>query len=594
MNQKRTTKQALVTSVLTLMLCLCMLIGSTFAWFTDSVSSDKNVIVAGNLDIELEYYKDGAWTTVEGASDIFNPAAKWEPGHAEVAYLKASNLGNLALNYKLGVNLLGETKGINVEDEVFQLSDYLLMNIIEDVDGSAAAYADREAAIEAAKADGRYLSLNASLVNNNFNDGVVTGKLEAATDADASDEKYVAVVIWMPTAIGNEANFKTGTTAPSIDLGVSIIATQATGEFDGFGNDYDAGASFPVIGMGSANVPTDLASTASIPVNVRNTQNAKVGSFEVPAGAIADGVTALKGTIEETDAAHSNIDLATLDGYVLKHYNIDLVGIKEVNDTDVIVTIRIESGVAQKIVDENSIILYHNGVKMEGAIIDYDPSEGNLKFKTKSFSPFTVAYKIPTTTQDGTIDLSDLPVASLATAPQFVKGGSEADTIEWGKYGQWSPTAGLDAELEACYIFSTTETPAEVAENPFKNWKCDFVLSLDKDLGANEIFLGGNYGSFGWVGFHNGDLTLAANEEVYLLDSVADAWTYDEVADFVGTFICGAGDVDGKLAAKGATLTVTLRLWNPEKAEEKYDIAVVKHTFGTAFAQDVVDNTPNV
>ena len=55
---KKTTKRALVSSVLALLLCLTMLIGSTYAWFTDSVTSGINNIVAGNLDIELEYLKN--------------------------------------------------------------------------------------------------------------------------------------------------------------------------------------------------------------------------------------------------------------------------------------------------------------------------------------------------------------------------------------------------------------------------------------------------------------------------------------------------------------------------------------------------------
>ena len=53
---KKNTKRALLTSVLSLTLCGSMLVGTTFAWFTDSVSSTNNVITAGNLDVEL-YYK---------------------------------------------------------------------------------------------------------------------------------------------------------------------------------------------------------------------------------------------------------------------------------------------------------------------------------------------------------------------------------------------------------------------------------------------------------------------------------------------------------------------------------------------------------
>lgn len=166
--------------------------------------------------------------------------------------------------------------------------------------------------------------------------------------------------------------------------------------------------------------------------------------------------------------------------------------------------------------------------------------------------------------------------------------------IEWGKYGQWSPTEGLEANLEAAYTFSCTETPAEAALNPYANWYCDFYVSLDEDLGANQIFLGGNYGSFGWVGFHNGDLTLTANTEIGLLEGVTtNPWTYLDVANYVGTFICGVGDVDDALA--DATFTVKLRLTNPDNASEYYDIETINYTFTKVVnsgdeLQDAVNN----
>ena len=44
MTKKRSTKRALLLSALSLLMCISMLIGSTFAWFTDSVTSGSNVI----------------------------------------------------------------------------------------------------------------------------------------------------------------------------------------------------------------------------------------------------------------------------------------------------------------------------------------------------------------------------------------------------------------------------------------------------------------------------------------------------------------------------------------------------------------------
>ena len=134
--KKSSTKRSLMMSVLSLFLCVAMLAGTTFAWFTDSVASKNNVIVAGNLDIELEYktVRNGVlsdkWETVSDRDDIFDPNAYWEPGRTEVVYLKVSNLGSLALKYQLGVNVVKDNPGTNVADEEFYLSDYLVFKTV--------------------------------------------------------------------------------------------------------------------------------------------------------------------------------------------------------------------------------------------------------------------------------------------------------------------------------------------------------------------------------------------------------------------------------------------------------------------------------
>ena len=59
MTNSKSTKRALVSSALAILMCVAMLIGTTFAWFTDTASTGVNKIQAGNLDIEVEYTLDG-------------------------------------------------------------------------------------------------------------------------------------------------------------------------------------------------------------------------------------------------------------------------------------------------------------------------------------------------------------------------------------------------------------------------------------------------------------------------------------------------------------------------------------------------------
>ena len=101
MTKQKITKKSLLTSVLSLVLCMAMLIGTTFAWFTDSVTSSNNKIQAGTLKIDLELLdkESGKWNSVkESHAPIFN-YDKWEPGYTDVKVLKVENEGTLALKW---------------------------------------------------------------------------------------------------------------------------------------------------------------------------------------------------------------------------------------------------------------------------------------------------------------------------------------------------------------------------------------------------------------------------------------------------------------------------------------------------------------
>ena len=239
--KKNSTKSALISSVLMLTLCVSMLVGTTFAWFTDSVSSGRNTIQAGNLDVKLEYKTspDGVWASVTEETKLFKEDALYEPGYTEVVFLRVANEGSLALKYNLNVNVYGETKSTNVAGEEFALSDYLEVGYYA-MDESLGQYllgtmfGTREAALK----------------------NVTTNKLSADTGIVREDAPLLAgedtalvaaLVLTMPETVGNEANHKTGVAAPTIDLGVSLVATQYVAEADSFGSDYDKDAAYPVV-----------------------------------------------------------------------------------------------------------------------------------------------------------------------------------------------------------------------------------------------------------------------------------------------------------------------------------------------------------
>lgn len=542
---KKNTKKALLFSVLSLVVCFSMLVGTTFAWFTDSVTSANNVIASGNLDVVLEYWDGDSWEDVAGADEIFNPAAKWEPGYADVAYFRITNAGSLSMQYSFVMNVVNPGKGTNVYGEEFELADYLQYSIVEDATEDA-YLADRAAAIEAATAAGQV----PRALGNNTAERVTNG----TTPMASGESVQFAVVVWMPETVGNEANYRGA--APKIELTFNVIATQATGESDGFGSDYDDGLSVDSYAVGVAYF--DNANEAGAEAIAINGAGYNVASIVVPKDAADSEKVTLR--VEKTDY-EGNI---TVDpGYAKETFDMTVEGLVDDNTTPIKAGVRIEAGL-----DPDTVALYHYDTAIE---FTYNPETGWVTFETTTFSPFTVTYDPDSVYEAPSVGGVETPKADVTYAAEFVN-----TTIEWGNYGQWSPTEGLDTNLEAAFTFAC---PTNVDDAAFATWYCDFYVSLDKDLGANQIFLGGNYGDFGWVGFHNGDYTLEAGEELGLLESVTtNPWTYADIKEFVGTFTCGVGDVNNAL--EGATFTVALRLTNPENASEFYNVNVVTYTFG--------------
>ena len=238
MNNKRATKRALLTSVTALAMCVVMLVGTTFAWFTDTASTGVNKIQAGNLKMEVTYKNaetlnnsltDTKFEPVTKETSVFNNNAFWEPGHVEFAVLNVKNIGTLALKYKLGINIASETGSTNVYGNKFELSNYIKFAVI---DGDQSNLGRDK--LVAAAGEGTKLSKGYTPTEEHLLKG---------------ENKIVTLVVWMPTTVGNEANYKVaeGITAPSIDIGINVVATQYTYEKDSFDEKYDEDAAYPVV-----------------------------------------------------------------------------------------------------------------------------------------------------------------------------------------------------------------------------------------------------------------------------------------------------------------------------------------------------------
>lgn len=215
MTNKRTTKRSLIFSVLSLLLCCTMLMGTTYAWFTDSVTSDGNIITSGSLDVEM-YWAEGnedltsaAWKDASQGA-IFN-STLWEPGRIEAKHIKIENVGTLAFRYQLRI----VANGI-----ISKLADVIDVYYFEG--GKQLTRAD--------VATGTYLGTLAEVMGAQKNiSATVNGTLKADEDTT------LTLALKMQESADNEyQNLSIGS-----DFSIELIATQTAYENDSFGTDYD-------------------------------------------------------------------------------------------------------------------------------------------------------------------------------------------------------------------------------------------------------------------------------------------------------------------------------------------------------------------
>ena len=213
MNNKRATKRALLTSVMALVMCVVMLVGTTFAWFTDTASTGVNKIVAGNLDIELEMKNaSGGWDKAEGKTLYFLQKQEgqqvqsadilWEPGcRYELPELRIVNKGNLALKYKVIIN------GIEGDAKLNEAIDWTI------------TYGNES-----------------DKLTNDINGFEYKMLPKAAGDTDYPSQTFT-IKGTMKEEAGNEYQ------GLSIDgIGITVVATQYTYEKDSIDDQYDANA----------------------------------------------------------------------------------------------------------------------------------------------------------------------------------------------------------------------------------------------------------------------------------------------------------------------------------------------------------------
>ncbi len=218
MTKTNKTRSALFTSIISLLLCVSMLVGTTFAWFTDSVVSGNNVIAAGNLDIELY---NGNHKVTE-STNLFD-GIKWEPGVVDYENFTIKNEGDLALVYDFAINW-GDYN--QMTEGGYNLTQILKVAMVD-----SHVTGDRASAIAAGEKAG-WKALDSWSFS-----GEMTTKDET--------KDFALIIYWEPSDNDNNWNVQNGKTTSDgkplyVNLGINLQATQKMHESDSFGPDYDS------------------------------------------------------------------------------------------------------------------------------------------------------------------------------------------------------------------------------------------------------------------------------------------------------------------------------------------------------------------
>ena len=218
---KRSTKRALLMSVLALLVCASMLVGTTFAWFTDSVTSANNKIQSGTLKIDLELLEkdsvgNDTWKSIKDSTDpIFN-YDKWEPGYTEARVLRVTNEGTLALKWYAKFVSATPLSSLAEVIDVYVKEDVQAIPSTRDLTG--------------------YTKVGTVKDFVNTIETTTTGVLYPAGNTEGKPStEYLGIILKMQETAGNEYQ---GLSIGS-DFSIVLMATQDNVEKDSFDENYD-------------------------------------------------------------------------------------------------------------------------------------------------------------------------------------------------------------------------------------------------------------------------------------------------------------------------------------------------------------------
>ena len=371
------TKKRWLASSIALALCFALLLGSTLAWFTSSVTNTSNIIQAGNLKIEMHWSESllpadsDEWKNADGVP-IFT-YDNWVPGYTDVKYVKISNVGDLAFHWKLD---------ILAEGEVTALADVIEVFYVNPVTEAVTTLADKTSVGV----------LSEVMAHHTATSGIL---LPAGEE---SDEYSVGDVI-LAIALRMDANAGTEYQRMSIGDGFSVrlVANQLDLEEETSGESGDDGGSEgpgSIVGDNTASAPV-ISENGLVSAEVDLKSEDGAISATVPEGVkLEEGIETLTLAISNVEESQANVSVS--DNENALSIDVHVHGVAA--DNDVVIPITVKE-LLPKGLNMGNYRFYHveNGATVDMTLLadgatpvhndyEYDPATGDVVLYLSSFS----------------------------------------------------------------------------------------------------------------------------------------------------------------------------------------------------------------
>lgn len=240
--RKNNKRKSLIMHIMSIVLCLAMLAGATFAWFSDHAEG-SNTINTGNLDVELKHLAknaDGSYTeeaVLENTELFLNTEGdpiQWEPGAMATETFVVENAGDLAIVYELALSFAEEGRPIDTAGTIGYLQEHMKVAMKKCTDPAVPEEVTKDT-LE----NFTFVGFGEEGFGKEIGEIVAAGQVPGDKQS-STKEAWTVVVYWEAVDSFDGDNWDNNFKDYEMTLNIDLNATQLSHEKDSLGTGYDS------------------------------------------------------------------------------------------------------------------------------------------------------------------------------------------------------------------------------------------------------------------------------------------------------------------------------------------------------------------